>query len=117
MTTKLEMWRGDDREFTFTITEDGAPMNLTDAVLRFTAKRSLLDADDAAVIAKSTGSGIEAEDPTTGVATLTLAAADTESLTGTAQLIWDLQVARGGSVRTVLRGLLTIEADATRTAP
>lgn len=115
---KLEMYRGDDREFTFTLTEDGGPMDLTGASLRFTAKRAASDADLVAVITKTTASGIVTDaDPTTGIAVATVAMADTTALNRTTTLVWDLQVTRGGRTRTVLTGTLLVRIDTSHTAP
>lgn len=115
--TALSMFRGDDREFTFTLTEDGGPMDLTGADVRFTAKSNVSRDDDAAAISKSTVAGVAIDaDPTTGICVVTVNAADTEDLGGTV-LEYDLQVTRGGKTRTVARGRLTVNHDVTRTAP
>lgn len=116
--TDLTMYRGDDRDFTITATEDGSPLDLTGATVRFTAKRDAVDADDAAVIAKTSDTGIAIdEDPTTGVAVITIEAADTEDLRASATLVYDVQVTRGGRTLTVLAGHLAVIADVSRTAP
>lgn len=118
MTTKLEMYRGDDREFTLTLTEDGAAMDLTGASLRFTVKRVASDADLDAVITKTTAAGIVIDaDPTTGIAVVTVDAADTTDLARTTTLVWDVQVTRGGKTRTVLAGTLLVRIDTSHTAP
>ena len=118
MTALLDMFRGDDREFTFTLTEDGGPLDLTGAGIRFTAKRERTDDDTAAVIAKTVGAGITIDaDPLSGVCVLAIAATDTSGLGGTIILPFDLQVTRGGTSRTVVTGLLAVRADVSRTAP
>lgn len=116
--TRLVMFRGDDRDFTFTLTEDGAPMDLTGADVRFTAKGNVSIDDDGAQIAKSTVDGGVAidPDPTTGVCVVTVDAADTELLGG-AVLEYDVQVTRGGKTRTVVRNKLAISHDVSRTSP
>ena len=107
---KLEMYRGDDREFTLTLTEDGAPMDLTGATVRWTARVRAGDADT--VIAKTSSAGIAiANDPTTGVAVLTIDAADTSGFAGRRDLVWDVEVTRGGKTRTVLTGVLRVLVD------
>jgi hypothetical protein len=116
--TALSMYRGDDREFTLTLTEDGAPMDLTGATLRFTAKHSAGDADVDAVVAKETGAGIVIDaDPETGIAVVTVDAADTTSLGGFTRLVYDVEVTRGGSTRTVLAGRLDVLVDVSGTSP
>lgn len=114
----LDMFRGDDREFTLTLTEDGLPMNLTGATLRFTAKRSINDPDTAAVITKTVGSGITIDaDPTSGIVVVALLAADTADVTRQTVLVWDVQVVRGGKTRTVVAGTLDVLLDVSVTAP
>lgn len=117
---RLRMTRGDDRDFDLTLTEDGAAMNLTGATVRFTAKRSVLEADSSAVIAKdSGGNGIVIDaNPLLGTAVLTISAADTADLTDrVTTLVWDVQVTRAGLTVTPLAGFLEITADVTVTAP
>ena len=106
----LSIYRGDDR--TLTITSSVA---LTGSEVTFTAKRSKLDADEDAVIQKSTAAGVEIGDPDTAVE-VTVDAADTEDLDPVA-LYWDVQAVDGsGNVRTVAAGRLVIKADITRSA-
>ena len=104
----LSIYRGDDRTLTIT-----ASASLTDSEVTFTAKRSKRDADEDAVIQKTTGAGVEIGDPDT-TAEVTIDAADTMDLEPVA-LYWDVQVVDGtGSVRTVAAGRLVIKADVTR---
>ena len=111
------MTRGDSRSFALTLTDGaGAPLDLTDAALTFTAKRNLDDEDEDAVILKTDGAGIEvAVDPTDGLATLTIDPEDTEDLAHSIVLYWDLQVEDAvGGVQTPLSGRLSVKADVTR---
>lgn len=41
--TELVMYRGDDRDFAFTVTKDGTPLSLTGATVVFTAREALDD--------------------------------------------------------------------------
>ena len=113
----IETYRGDDREFTFTLTEDGGAMDLTGAALRFTVKRAVADLDINAVVSKTLGSGITVAAPLTGVCVVALAAADTAGLEGSLRLPFDLQVTRGGRTRTVVVGDLVVIPDVSRSAP
>lgn len=116
--TDLRMYRGDDRDFTVTLTEDGSPMDLTGADVRFTAKEHLRDDDEDAVVVATVGDGIVVDDPTSGVLVVSVDAEDTDGLgTVTRFLRYDVQVTRGGSTRTVVAGRLYIDADVSRTTP
>ena len=118
MYVSLQMDRGDDRAFVLSLVEDGAALDLTGADVRITAKRSRGDSDDDAILVATVGDGITVDaDPTSGVATWSIAADDTSTLEGLVRLPFDVQVTRGGSTRTVLRGRLTIDPDISRTAP
>jgi hypothetical protein len=116
--TRLSMYSGDDRDFTLTLTEDGAPMDLTGADVRFTAKANVSMTDEDAAIAKSTVDGgvVIDDDATSGVCVVTVDAADTDELGGSV-LEYDVQVTRGGKTRTVVRNRLTISRDVSRTNP
>jgi hypothetical protein len=115
--TALSMTRGDRQSFTVTLTDGaGAPLNLTDLTVTFTAKRTRYDSDAAAVIQKSDGDGIVITTPASGVAVLTIEPEDTEELTNLRTLHWDIQVDDGsGDVRTPITGRLVILPDITRT--
>lgn len=120
MSTDLSMYRGDDQDFTITMTEAGSAMDLSGAVVRFCAKRNVVDLDADAVITKTSQAdeGIAIDgDPTTGIAVVTIDAADTEDLAGTCWLKYDVQVVRGGKTKTVVTGTLEIRADVSRTSP
>jgi len=115
--TNLSMIRGDTRSFALTLTDGaGSPLDLTDVTLTFTAKLRLTDADDEAIIVKTDADGIEiSDDPSDGMATLTIDPEDTEVLGYSRSLYWDLQVEDAlGAVQTPLSGRLSIRADVTR---
>jgi hypothetical protein len=105
MSHEIAMYRGDDREFTFTLTAGGATYTgLADATsFRFTAKRRMTDALADAVIALSgPGSGVElTTDGSDGKLTVTIPASDTAELGSKTKLLWDIEVTDDeGAVRT-----------------
>jgi hypothetical protein len=112
--TLLSMTRGDTTEFDVTLTDsDGDALNLAGLTLTFTAKRRPTDTDADAVFQKTNGAGIAVTSESGGLATVTVDAADTEGLTFTRSLHWDLQVEAAGEVQTPLSGLLAIADDIT----
>ena len=114
----LAMFRGDDRVLTVTIIDTEGEVDLTEAVLRFTAKRKIGDSDANAVIVKTSTDGIDTgEDPTLGVATIALDAADTVD-EDPGRLHCDIQlIDSDDKVRTIWLGTLTLVADVSETAP
>jgi hypothetical protein len=116
----LEMYRGDDASFNIAVQKDGAPVDLSGATLRFTAKRGRLEPDADAVLSKSTagGGGITITDAPGGIARVDVLPADTDALARAVRLVWDLQAVDAASkVRTLATGRLVIHADVTRSAP
>ena len=111
----LEMMRGDTKVFDVTITDEaGAAVNLTGSTVKFTAKNRVGDAQGVAVIALTTGDGVELTDAANGVARVTIAPDDTSGFTSKKTLEYDVQVAEtGGRVSTPVRGTLTVEMDVT----
>jgi hypothetical protein len=118
--TRLATYRGDNESFTITVRDAaGATVALTGASLRFMAKRRARDADAAAVITKTTASGITHDPDQVGAgkgkATIALLPADTALA---AVLVWDLQLRDGsGLVQTVATGSLRIRPDVSVTVP
>jgi carbon monoxide dehydrogenase subunit G len=117
--TALSMTRGDDESFDVVVkTKAGVVVDITGMDLRFTAKRRVSDTDAQAVISKTTGAGITTTSAVNGAARIDVEAADTTALTATTRLTWDLQgTDETGTVRTLARGGLRIEADVSRTTP
>jgi carbon monoxide dehydrogenase subunit G len=115
--TNLAMTRGDDRSLVVTLSSAGAPVDLTGAAIRFTAKYRHSDLDADAVISKATGAGVTITDAVAGVVTVEIAAADTDNLVGDTTLVWDVQVTLNGKVRTLAGGKLRVAPDVSRTAP
>ena len=120
MATYLEGKRGDTINLTGVVRDcAGAVINLTGGTLRFTAKLSRSDTDaTSTTIKKYTGSGITHTDAAAGAYRVTLAPADTSSLTATTVYFWDLQLTDGsGAVFTVADGTLTVLVDVGGTTP
>jgi len=95
---------------------DGTPQPLTGAVLTFTAKDRLTDADPGVFQKTSPAGGITIDDAANGLATVTIAAADTSGFAGPRTLYWDVQmdVAATGDKKTLDSGKLSVSPDVTR---
>lgn len=112
----LEIIRGDSETITFIISEDGEPVDLTDATVFFTVKPSIsddaeTDDDDAsAVIEKEVTSH---SDPTEGETLIELSNTDTDIDAG--EYYYDIQVKRDDdTIVSIKRRKLTIVPDVTR---
>ncbi|KKL94072.1 hypothetical protein LCGC14_1868340 [marine sediment metagenome] len=115
--TTLEIVRGDKRDFSITVTQDGAPLDLTGLVLWFTAKRRHTDPDQAAAFQLSSAAGgISITDAVNGKAEMSIQPGDTSKLPASRTvLVWDLQVVDGsGNPCTPEWGSLTVIPDVTR---
>lgn len=111
--TMLSMFRGDDQSFLLTIVDgDGEPFDLEDADLEFNAVWRFGDP----VITKTLLDGITVTNAEAGLATIAIAADDTEELE-LGRLRWDLQVTKDEVVRTVATGTLDLRGDVTRASP
>lgn len=98
----LVMYRGDDRDFSLTITKAGTPLDLTTATVVFTA-REAIDSDEAAFTVTSADSGIEiAADQETdpGEVVVHVPASATVDLTEGQTFLCDLEVTIDGKVFT-----------------
>ena len=62
MTTELVMYRGDDRDYEFTITEEGVAFDLTDYTVVFTAREDI-DDEDAVFTLTTADGGVEIQTP------------------------------------------------------
>lgn len=110
---KIEMIRGDTRTITATFTDsDGVVLDLTGGTVFFTVNASAEPTDDSAAVVSKDVTSFAA--PTTGVATITLAAADTTSVTpGT--YWYDVQfVSVGGVVTSLAKQKFVLKGDITR---
>jgi hypothetical protein len=93
---------------------DGSPQSLAGWTLRFTARDRLEDVT--AVITKSSpASGIVIDDSPGGLATISIAPADTASFIGPRTLWWDVQAESGAERKTIDSGKLYVIPDVTRT--
>lgn len=120
MSTSIRITSGDaylnggllgDRRLVITVTNpDASPTDLTGIDLTFMAKRRASDDDSAAVITKETPSDVEIDaDPTTGLAYVSILAADTDDLAG--RFPWELQATDSAGPVTLAAGNLYITAD------
>lgn len=115
----IVMTRGDSRTLDIHVVDKlGVDVDLTSVFLWFTAKLSLEDGDDTAILRKTTGGGgITITDAAHGGATVTLAPADTLNIPGKQglSLFWDLQSrSNSGLIATLDQGTMVIKAGATR---
>ena len=107
------MIRGDTRTITATFTDsDGVVLDLTGGTVFFTVNASAEPTDDSAAVVSKDVTSFSA--PTTGVATITLDAADTTSVTpGT--YWYDVQfVSAGGVVTSLAKQKFVLKGDITR---
>ena len=116
--SELTMLRGDTKTLPFTATRNSAVLDLDDAKVWFTVKRSVADEDEDAFLQKTEAEGIEILDEDEGTLVVTIDAEDTDGLEirGAGKtLYWDLQVKMGtGEVDTIDSGTLVITPDVTR---
>jgi|GEM_PF-2523399 len=120
--TAISMTRGDTGtlwNLTFTEANGTTPFNLTGCALWMTAKALPTDLDAAIIFSRSTlNTGITITYATGGLASVSLAAADTSTLTtektGASALYYDVQIKdASGTVRTKIKGRLTVFLDIT----
>ena len=109
--TDLTIVKGDDVLLEVTLVDsDGDPINLTDATVFFTAKRSFDDSDDDAVIKKDVNNHTDAEN---GVTTIHIT--NTESDVDPMYYYYDIQVVDSAdSVQTPEKGRLIVKKEVTR---
>lgn len=110
---KIEMIRGDTRTITATFTDStGTALDLTGGKVFFTVNASAEPTDDSAAVVTKDVTSFSA--PTTGAATITLAASDTTSVTpGT--YWYDVQfVSAGGVVTSLAKQKFILKPDITR---
>mgnify|MGYP000992371531 CR=1 FL=1 len=114
----LPLKRGDDCEFTFTLTKDGSAWNLTGATkLWLTLKQSLDQDDDDFVLQLTLGSGLSFISESGGTVLVSFTAAQLADLDPNATYYWDFQVKEStGKIRTPdnVPGLVEFVADTTR---
>lgn len=102
MSTELVMYRGDDRDFTFTLTEDDAPLDLTAATIVFTGRKTIDDVEPTLYLTSTGGAIVPDADQTAnpGVLVLSIPASATVDLERNTTLLCDFEVTIGGKVRT-----------------
>lgn len=111
------IYRGDTPSFTLTFTRAGTAFDIGGASVWFTAKRKVTDADADAVFQKTIGDGVTLTAlGAGGIATATLAEADTESLPDhEVALEVDVQLLEAdGTKTTTSRGVLRVRPDVSR---
>jgi hypothetical protein len=114
----LEVTRGDDEALTVVVTDPDAGnalVDLTGVALTWMMKRYHDDADDDALLTKTTSAGITISDQTAnkGEAAVAIAAADTDDLVP-GLYFWELQSVSGGDVKTLADGRVRVKADLIR---
>lgn len=113
----LTMVRGDTYKFSGRVILNGVPVNLTDCVLRMTAKYKATDPENQAVFSLSTANPLEilVTSAVNGEFSVTIASNRTSGLPGfTTRLYYDIQLTDAtGAIFTVLRGTLTVIPDIT----
>ena len=114
----LRIRRGDTNQFTGTVKQAGSVYDLTGVtVMWFLAKTNFSDADASAVITCTIANAkIEILSAVAGTIRITIAAADTSSISDTAQpLYYDLQLkATDGKIFTLQSGRLFVDPDITK---
>lgn len=123
--TRLKIDQGDDEKLNVAVRLPPAyttPAPLEGCKLWFYVKANKDDADEVALIAKTSDvdEGIEITDAVGGLATVTIAAADTASLDSQylgSALPWSLQVRDGSdNIITAAKGFIVISQDLIRTS-
>ena len=102
MSTDLVMYRGDDRDFTFTLTEDDAPLDLSAATIVFTGRVAIDDVEPTLYLTSTDGDIVPDADQTTnpGKLVLTIPNTATTALERNTTLLCDFEVTIAGKVRT-----------------
>jgi hypothetical protein len=111
-----DLFRGDSATLTVTVTRLGVIEDLTGAKVYFTAKADLADLDDDALMAYDTvAGGVTVSAPLTGVAVVTMSAADTALCPVDTPIFADVQVkTAAGEIFTAAFGQLIFRADVTQ---
>ena len=107
----LEIKKGATESYEIQILdEDKSPIDITGWTIFFTIKKKKSDTDDQAVISKTITTF---DDPTSGIASVTLTSTETYNLDGT--YFYDFQFKDNvGSVSTIVAGGITFLEDITR---
>lgn len=113
--------QGDSYPRTFTVTREGAVFPLTGGTVKFTVKNKTdsSNTDDDAIFQLSwidggAASGIEVDDPTTGVVDIEISWVQTDMLRSGMRYKYDMQVEVGPRRFTPVKGDLIVISDVTR---
>jgi hypothetical protein len=119
--SELTMVRGDSFSFDGAPAErNGVPINLTGAQLKFTLRRTNdpIDLRPAVVQKDTVGGGVAVVSAPAGTYRVTLLPADTQGLTYSVTLYYDVELTEsGGTVTTVDSGTLYVDASRDITRP
>ncbi len=109
---KLTITRGDTQDYTLTLKDSNeVAIDITGWTIMMTIKENKTDTDAQAIIQKVVNSF---SNPTSGVAVITLNAADTDALDPKGYW-YDIQVKTNtGKVYTILKGVFAVEYDISR---
>lgn len=111
--TTLHATRGDDEVYEFTVKRANVVVDISGAVLRFTARLGANVADPP-IISLITGNGIDITDGPAGKCLVTVPGTATAALDAPIRLVYDLELDLGASGKsTVATGLLYVNADVT----
>lgn len=105
-----DFYTGEDKTLTFTIYQsDGTTaQNITGWSLSYTWKKHLSDPDSAAVLTKTTSSGIALTTPVSGICTVTIADTDTDALTARTY-VHELKRTDAGSETVLTTGTVVLQ--------
>lgn len=108
--------RGDTRVYDLAFKDAaGAALNITDASIWFTAKRSRSDADADAVFQLTIGAGITVTNAVGGLATAEVTPGHTDDITIWTLLYYDIQIKDStGKTYTVEEGTIAVIPDTTQ---
>lgn len=102
MSTEIVMYRGDDHDFTFTLTSGGTEIDLTTASIVFTGRVAIDDVEPTLYLTSTDGDIVPDADQTTnpGLLVLTVPASATLALERNTTLLCDFEVTDAGKVTT-----------------
>jgi hypothetical protein len=105
-----DFYTGEDKTLTVTIYQaDGTTaQNITGWTLSYTWKKALSDPDAAAVLTKTTSSGIALTTPGSGICTITIADTDTDALTARTY-VHELKRTDAGSETVLTTGTVVLQ--------
>lgn len=109
MANEIEMYRGDTKTITVTVTANGSAYNLTGAALVMTVRKY----DDGPVVFSNT---MTIKDAAGGIAELTIPSA-TSAAFPVGSFVYDIELTTSdGKVYTIVKSTFTVTADVTKPA-